>query len=61
MCTAIVYKGKDLIYGFDLDIDPSVWNYDVYMTKDFFSVGITVGAFVTSLFIAKKHYDYSKM
>lgn len=43
MCTAIVYKGKDLIYGFDLDIDPSVWNYDVYMTKDYFSVGITVG------------------
>lgn len=44
MCTAIAYKGNDLIYGFNLDIDPKVWNYDVYMTKKYFSVGITVGS-----------------
>lgn len=44
MCTAIVFKGKDLVYGFNLDIDPNVWNYDVYMTKKYFSVGITDGS-----------------
>lgn len=44
MCTAIAHKGKDLIYGFNLDVDPKVWNYDVYKTKNYFSVGITVGS-----------------
>ena len=44
MCTAIAYKGKDLIYGFNLDIDPKVWKYDVYRTRNYFSVGITVGS-----------------
>ncbi len=44
MCTAIAYKGNDLIYGFNLDVDPNVWKYDVYKTKNYFSVGITVGS-----------------
>lgn len=44
MCTAIAYKGDDLIYGFNLDVDPEVWKYGVYMTKQYFSVGITVGS-----------------
>lgn len=44
MCTAIAYKGNDLIYGFNLDVDPNVWKYGVYMTKKYFSVGITVGS-----------------
>lgn len=43
MCTAIAKVGSDLIYGFNLDIDPAVWNFGLYMTKNWFSVGITVG------------------
>ena len=43
MCTAIAYKGNDLIYGFNLDIDPAVWKHDVYITKNYFSIGITLG------------------
>ncbi|MSS92119.1 hypothetical protein FYJ45_29155 [Eisenbergiella tayi] len=44
MCTAIAYKGKDLIYGFNLDIDLAVWKHDIYKTKNYFTVGITVGS-----------------
>lgn len=44
MCTAIAFKGNDLLYGFNLDIDLNVWKHDVYMTKKYFSVGITVGS-----------------
>ena len=43
MCTAIAYKGNDLLYGFNLDIDPEVWNFSVRKTKSYFAVGITVG------------------
>ncbi len=43
MCTAIAYKGNDLLYGFNLDIDPGVWQYSVHKTKSLFAVGITVG------------------
>lgn len=43
MCTAIAKKGNDLIYGFNLDIDPAVWNFKLYRTKQYFTVGITVG------------------
>lgn len=42
MCTAIAYKGNDLLYGFNLDIDPDVWRYSIHKTKSFFAVGITV-------------------
>lgn len=43
MCTAIAHKGDDLIYGFNLDIDPDVWNYSIIKAKSLFAVGITVG------------------
>ena len=43
MCTAIAFKGKDLLYGFNLDIDPAVWNWSLHKTKKLFAVGITVG------------------
>lgn len=46
MCTAFVKRGKDLIYGYNLDIDPSTWNYALYKTKNYFSVGIKVGTTV---------------
>jgi len=43
MCTAIAKQGKDLIYGFNLDIDPNIWDFKLYKTKNYFTVGITVG------------------
>lgn len=43
MCTAIAKKGNDLIYGFNLDIDPEVWSFKLYRNKKHFTVGITVG------------------
>lgn len=43
MCTAIAFKGNDLLYGFNLDIDPKVWNYSVQKTNSVFAIGITVG------------------
>lgn len=43
MCTAIAKKGNDILYGFNLDIDPAAWNFDLYKTGRVFSVGITVG------------------
>lgn len=55
MCTAIAKKGKDLIYGFNLDIDPAVWNFGLYKTKDYFTVGITVGS--TTYFTHGVHKD----
>ena len=44
MCTAIAIKGPDVLYGYNLDIDPEVWNYRLIKTKRYFSVGITVGS-----------------
>lgn len=43
MCTAIAFKGNDLLYGFNLDIDPETWNFAIFKTKQLFAVGITVG------------------
>lgn len=43
MCTAIAYKGNDLLYGFNLDIDPDMWQYSVHKTKSVFAIGIMVG------------------
>lgn len=44
MCTGFIHKGNDLIYGFNLDIDPNVWSYDIYKNKNYFTVGIKVGS-----------------
>lgn len=43
MCTAIAFKGNDLFFGFNLDIDPAVWQFSVRRSKDYFAVGITAG------------------
>ena len=42
MCTAIAHKGNDLIYGFNLDIDPAVWDFSIHKTKSVFAFGVTV-------------------
>ena len=43
MCLAIAYQGDDLLYGFNLDVDPKVWQFSLHKTKSMFAVGITVG------------------
>lgn len=44
MCTGFVKKGNDIIFGYNLDIDPSVWAYSLVKTDKLFSVAIKVGA-----------------
>ena len=46
MCTAIAKKGHDLLYGFNLDIDPDVWDFSLYKSDKVFTVGIKVGSTV---------------
>lgn len=43
MCTAIAYRGTDLLYGFNLDVDPAVWQFSVRKTKEYFALCVTVG------------------
>ena len=44
MCTGFIKKGNDLLFGFNLDIDPTVWRFGLYKTPDYFTVGIKVGS-----------------
>ncbi len=44
MCTGFIKKGNDLLFGFNLDIDPAVWKFGLYKTQDYFTVGIKVGS-----------------
>ncbi len=43
MCTSFAFRGKDLLYGYSLDIDPAVWNFSLKKNKNIFTVVITVG------------------
>lgn len=40
MCTRFVYRGNDMITGFNFDIDLSVWKHKVIVEKDRFYIGI---------------------
>ena len=40
MCTRFVYRGDDIITGFNFDIDLAVWNHKVRLEKDLFSIGL---------------------
>lgn len=40
MCTRFVYRGNDVITGFNFDIDPAVWNHRIIEEKDCFYIGI---------------------
>ncbi len=44
MCTTFIKKGKDLIYGYNLDIDEKQYNFSLYKTDKLFSVGIKIGS-----------------
>ncbi|MDD3106193.1 MAG: conjugal transfer protein [Bacilli bacterium] len=43
MCTGFIKKGKDILFGFNLDIDLNVWNFKIFKTKTTFAIGIKVG------------------
>ena len=40
MCTRFVYRGRDMITGFNFDIDPAQWDHQVICEKDRFYLGI---------------------
>ncbi len=40
MCTRFVYRGNDLITGFNFDIDLSVWRHKVIAERERFYIGI---------------------
>lgn len=44
MCTGFVKKGKDIVYGYNLDVDPNVWKYKLVKTDSLFSVTIKMGS-----------------
>lgn len=44
MCTAFAKKGNDLLFGYNLDINPKDWNFALYKTSNYFTVGIKVGS-----------------
>lgn len=39
MCTAFVRKGKDIIFGFNMDINEDAFTYDIYATENYFCIG----------------------
>lgn len=40
MCTRFVYRGDDIITGFNFDIDLAVWDHKIIKEKDRFYIGI---------------------
>lgn len=40
MCTAFVRSGKDIISGFNMDINPEAFEYDIYANSKEFFVGL---------------------
>lgn len=40
MCTRFVYRGDDVLTGFNFEIDLAVWNHQVIEEKDRFYIGI---------------------
>ncbi|MDD2433740.1 MAG: conjugal transfer protein [Bacilli bacterium] len=43
MCTSFVHKGKDVIVGFNFDVDPKEWPYKIAKNKDGFFIMINDG------------------
>ncbi|MDO4553645.1 MAG: conjugal transfer protein [Lachnospiraceae bacterium] len=40
MCTRFVYRGNDIITGFNFDIDLSTWKHKIFKENDCFYIGI---------------------
>lgn len=61
MCTGFMKKGEDLLYGFNLDIDPAVWNFSLYKNKEIFTVGIKVGSTLYYTHGVNRHGRFSDL
>ncbi len=44
MCTGFLFKGKDTIYAYNLDVDPSTWSFSIYKNKRYFALGLIIGS-----------------
>ena len=42
MCTGFIKKGKDITFGFNVDLPDGLWDFKIYPKKDMFYVGIKV-------------------
>ena len=42
MCTGFIKKGKDIVFGFNMDLPDGLWDFQVYPEKDVFYVGMKV-------------------
>ena len=40
MCTRFVYRGEDVITGFNFDIDLAAWDHEVICDSERFYIGI---------------------
>lgn len=38
MCTAFIHRGRDVIYGFNMDINAEAFSWEVVAEKDAFYV-----------------------
>ena len=42
MCTGFIRRGKDVLFGFNMDLPDGLWDFGVYPKKDMFYIGIRV-------------------
>ncbi len=42
MCTGFIKRGRDIFFGFNMDLSDGLWDFQVYPKKDMFYVGIKV-------------------
>lgn len=42
MCTGFIKKGKDVVFGFNMDLPEGLWDFKVYPRKDLFFIGMKV-------------------
>ena len=42
MCTGFIKKGKDITFGFSMDLPDGLWDFKIYPKKDIFYIGIRV-------------------
>lgn len=46
MCTGFVFRGSDIVSGFNMDLADGAWEYKVYAKPDMFFIGIKAGSTV---------------
>jgi hypothetical protein len=46
MCTGFIKKGKDIVFGFNMDLPDGLWDFQVYPEEHSFFVGMKVDGWV---------------